>query len=128
MASARDNDLVLRSSSDGSLIATETLTLTLVGGAPGNHPVALEFVFPILATGTTPDCTISAEFTDSGKEINTAFVDTVDETNTPAVYVLPLPPTDATALSVSLTLTGTLPVYGEVEVYVIRGEVKAKTP
>ena len=128
MASARDNDLVLRSTSDGSLTATETLTLTLVGGVPGNHPVALEFIFPDLATGTTPDCAIVASFSDSDKEISTTFTDTVDELNTPNVFVLPLPPTDAQSLTVTLTLTGTLPVYGEVEVYVIRGVVKAKTP
>jgi len=128
MASVRDNDLAIRTSGDGSLTSTEQDTLTLPGGAPANHAVAIEFVFPTVATGTNPDCALSAEFTDSGKTIRFLFVATVDETNTPGSFVLPIPPTDAESLQVDWTITGTSPVFGLAEAYIIRGEVKAKTP
>ena len=128
MASARDNDLVLRASGDGNLTATENDTLTLPGGAPGNKPLAVEFVFPALATGTNPDCTLSIEFVDSDGAIRVTAPTTVDETNTPGVFVLPIPPTDAESFEADYTITGTTPDFGAVEVYVIRGEVKAKVP
>lgn len=121
MAGPRDTDLILR---DGStdLDATETVTLTMTGGHPRERSLAVNVLIPS-QSGTSPTLAIVAKFTDTNRKIEVTHTDSIDDSGTyPKLVSLPLPPTLASALSVVLTLAGTSPDFGAVQVWLERAD------
>ena len=116
MPGPRDNALVLR---DGSsdLTATETLTLTMTGGHPKDRMLAVNVIVPS-QSGTSPTLTVTAKFTDTNKKIEVTHTDALSDASTyPKRLIIPLPPTTAASLSVVLTVGGTSPDLGAVQVW-----------
>ena len=127
MPGPRDADMIIRTSTDPNLTATETKTKTLPAGIFQTMRLCLKVLVPSQA-GTTPTLVVTAKFTTDGKEIEVTHTQNIDASSGfPFPLVLPLPFTDDTALSVVFTVGGTTPDFGAVQAWLEREEV-AKVP
>ena len=127
MSGPRDNSLILRSSTDGDLTATENLTVTIVGGVHVRKPLGVHVTVPSQA-GTTPTLKVTVKSLTDGKEIEVTHTENIDDATTyPFELILPMPPSDDTSWQVDLTLGGTSPDFGAVDVWMEAVEI-AKVP
>lgn len=125
MPGPRDNSVVLRST--GSLTATETLAVTIRGGVHKQQPLAARVLVPS-QSGTTPTLKVTAQSLTDGKEIEVTHTENIDAATTfPFELILPLPPSDDTSWQVVLTVGGTTPNFGVVEVWLEASEL-SKVP
>lgn len=127
MPGPRDADMILRVGSAGDLTGTETKSKTLPAGIYMTRPLCVKVLVPS-QSGTSPTLKVTAKFTTDGKEIEVTHTENIDDATTyPFLLVLPLPHTDDTALSVVLTVGGTSPDFGAVDVW-LEGQELAKVP
>ncbi len=123
----RDSDKIVRVGTDSDLTATETLAFTLEGGSYFTRPFTLRALIPSQA-GTTPTLKVTVQTLTDGEEIEVTHTENFDDATTyPAELVLPLPPSVDTAWQVVLTVGGTTPDFGAVEVW-IDGPEKSNVP
>lgn len=122
----RDNAHILR---DGStnLTATENLTHTIAGGNPLQRQSMVYVIVPS-QSGTSPTLKVTAKSLTDGKEIEVTHTENIDDGLTyPYELKLPLPPSDDTSWQVDLTVGGTTPNFGAVQVW-LEGAQIAKVP
>ena len=123
----RDADKIIRVGADADLTATETIPFTLEAGVPFVRPSSLVVLVPS-QTGTNPTLVVTVQAVTDGEEIEVTHTENIDSSSTfPFLLVLPLPPSDDTAWQVVLTVGGTTPDFGAVEVW-IDGPLKAAVP
>ena len=122
----RDANLILRASSAGALTATETGTFTV---EPRMYKLGLSLyvLLPITPTGTNPTLKVKVEGEDDHGEVEITHTDNVtelasaeDDESFPSTFIIPVPWTLSNDYKYTLTVGGTTPSFGSVEVWVAR--------
>lgn len=122
----RDAALILRASSVGALTATATFTFT-VEPRMYKFGLALYVQVPTLPTGTNPTLKATVEGEDDHGQVEVTHTDNMTELASaegdesyPSTLVIPIPWTLSNDYKVTLTVGGTTPDFGSVEVWIAR--------
>lgn len=125
----RDNNLILRASSEGNLTATESDTFS-VNPEMYKEGLAVYVQLPSTPTGTSPTLKVTVEGEDAGAEVEVTHTDNVTDSASPegdnsfpSTLIIQVPWTGGSNYKVTLTVGGTSPNFGAVEVWVARAAV-----
>ena len=120
----RDAALILRASSVGSLTATASFTFT-VDPRMYKRGLAVYVNLPSTPTGSSPTLKVTVEGEDDHGEVEVTHTDNVTDVASaevdesfPSTLIIPVPWTLSNDYKVTLTVGGSSPVFGSVEVWV----------
>lgn len=122
----RDNNLILRASSEGDLEVTETGTFTV---DPRMYKAGLSLYvnLPATPTGSSPTLKVKVEGEDDHGEVEVTHTDNLTATASaegdeayPSTLLIPIPWTLSNDYKYTLTVGGSSPNFSTVEVWVAR--------
>jgi len=126
MSPVRDTNLMLRQTSDGNLTASATLTAKEINGTFAKG-MALQINAPTAFTGTSPTLTVSIygdTDASSGATSDDSLIATVAPITAYGEHIIPFS-TPKRSVVVELTVAGTSPNLGAVEVGIVENVGKA---
>lgn len=130
----RDKTQILR---DGStdLTATESALAFTIPAGSYRRPMAVHVLLPVAAAGTTPTLKVDCKSTDTDEKVESTHTDNVTDVKIPgalaaypAILTIPVPLSRSVNYEVNLTVGGTTPDFGAVQVWVDQANSTSSVP